>query len=215
MSRPLLVKPLLALAAFAGATVALPALPGATETAPARAIDAVPRVLHRAVARHGGHCGDRGADPRTCTVTASEAVFRVAPITAADGARLVRTGSTTIRVKVGGPGTISAVGSVPVGTVKISVEGTAPDGSSRRIPVAKDYERATEPASVTTTHAGTARLTVTLTAAAKARLAHGAHADMTLAIRSTSSPISLATFVPLTLGAARRSTGPDRARASR
>jgi hypothetical protein len=142
-------------------------------------------------------CASPGSDPRTCTTPPSEAPPFTQPLSAADGARLARTGSITLPVQVSGPGTISAIGEVSYGDETINVKGTAPDGSSEWIPVPKNSKIAIEPASVSAEGAGTVELTLTLTAAVKAELAAGKHEELILEIRSSGSAASLAMVVPL------------------
>jgi hypothetical protein len=121
----------------------------------------------------GEACGTPGANPRTCTVAPAQ----MPPVVGAiDGDQLAASGSITIPVDVSGPGTIRAVGDAAVGDDTIA---------------------ATKPATATATRAGTVELTLTLTDAARARLAAGERLELMLQITASNSPISIDAVVEL------------------
>jgi hypothetical protein len=134
----------------------------------------------RFVPTDGATRGETGVGPKT--------------LTAADGAELARTGSLTLKIKTWRAGTVSAVGTSPVGEETSEPGTTAPDGWAE---VGKDSERITEPASVEATGSGLVELTLRLTPAARDAYAAGADDKMLLRISSSSSRGSMVTFLPM------------------
>lgn len=215
-THPALVKRCIWLAAALGALAALVLLSpfgarsrGASAAQPASAPHVLASSSHRRHAPHAARahragardeprssCWNPAADPATCTVTPSERP-PVTTLTAADGARLARTASIVVPVRVSGPGTISAIGDAASGPETISVAATAPDGSTVHARAPEHFERVTEPASAVATHAGIVQLTVSLTDAAKARFAAGKPLEMFLTLRSSGSPATTSTIVSL------------------
>jgi hypothetical protein len=97
----------------------------------------------------------------------------VAPVSAADVAELLATGSTDLEVNLSGPATVSHDGESAVGDGKETTTGTGPDGSEMQIQVPSEYAQVFAPSSVVADHAGTVDLPLTLNAEGKARLGRG------------------------------------------
>jgi Na+-translocating ferredoxin:NAD+ oxidoreductase RnfC subunit len=159
-------------------------------------------------------CSSEDSNPRSCTVAPAEAApfivtdgakrpevgIEPRALTAADGAKLARTGSITLAIEASGPGTVSAIGTSQVGNAMIKAGTTAPDGSEGWVEVGRDFERITEPASVTAEKAGVVQLTLRLTPAARAAYAAGADETMLLRISSSNAPAALITFLSMASG---------------
>jgi hypothetical protein len=120
---------------------------------------------------------------------------------AAAQAELARSGEVTLPITFSGPGTVLATGEAAVGTAITSAIGTGPEGRSRTIQVPSDYAPAIRPTSVTATAAGTADLTISLTAWARSELAAGNGVEVILSLEpsqgATETVPGLAMFVEL------------------
>ena len=121
-------------------------------------------------------------------VAIPSAPFTADPLTTAAAAELARNGSVVLPISFSGPGTVVAGGEAAVGTATETAIGTGPEGRSENIQVPSDYTPAIQPASVTATTAGTAYLTISLTAWAKSQLAGGHDVDVFLSLDPVQGP---------------------------
>jgi hypothetical protein len=192
--------PIIGSSAILALAIAVPAL-ASNHAAHGARVAATPAHVKRAPkhARKSSaeNCSMPNSNPRTCALEASESPPETPGLTAADGARLAKTGSITLPVSVSDAGTISLNGEAPLGSETESATGTGPDGSSQQSQVPKNYQRIIEPVSVTVEHAGTVSLTLQLTASARAELAAGKKLQLGLSLSSSNSPVTLQMFVPL------------------
>lgn len=183
------------LAVTAALAAAIPAV-AATHHAPRQRADSATQDSH---ARRRPRA--EPADRQVSSTATPTAPFMAESLTATAQAELVRSGSTVLPITFGGPGTVLATGEAAVGTATEDAIGTAPGGRSEAIQVPADYRAATRPASVTATAAGTADLTISLTAWAKAQLAAGHDVDVALSLEPSQGPSEsvpgLAMFVEL------------------
>ena len=102
---------------------------------------------------------------------------------------------------MGADGKISASGDIQAGGEMETAFATAPDGSTEETQVPKNYEQALVPASVVATQPGPTELTLTLTGAAKAKLAAGQHLQLLLFLNSPPAQApALDMFIPLDAG---------------
>jgi hypothetical protein len=135
--------------------------------------------------------------PPAAAASSSSLSFSAPSLSAADGARLARTGSLTLPIAFTGAATVSATGDASVGSATTKVSGSGPGGYEGWIEVPSEYTPILEPASVTARGAETADLTLTLNSAARAKLASGRDLELVLRLDSDQADPTLAMFVRL------------------
>jgi hypothetical protein len=184
---------ILGLAAIAALAVAVPALATTHKAAPDRHHAAAPAAKPDDSSAAGA--SRRPAAPAPVPNNALK--FSAPALSAADGARLARTGSLTLPIEFSEAATVSAIGEAPVGSAMTKVAGSGPGGYEGWTEVPAESEPMIAPASVTANGAETVDLTLTLNHGARARLASGEDLDLVVNLDSDRSVASLAMFVRL------------------
>jgi hypothetical protein len=115
--------------------------------------------------------------------------------------QLASTGSATLQVFVGAPGTITLEGEIPVGDETVTAYGTGPEGTTTPMQVPAHSVAAIEPVRVDAAAAGEVDVEVHLTAAARSELAADGKVELALALGiPDKTPFTLVTLVPLRAG---------------
>jgi cytoskeletal protein RodZ len=150
------------------------------------------RQGHRGTTAHPAARAHRAAADHRTLATA-----KVSPLDAADVAKLAATGSLDVPVTVTAAATVSVIAETAVGSETTSTTGTAPDGSTVKIKVPKNYARVFVPTSTVAPRAGTVVVPVELAAAGRAAMSRGERVQLLLKVDLPGAGPSLDMLVPM------------------